>query len=56
MIRKQKEVIYGKGILERPLEIALSILWLWGQTFKIRLTIISNYVEYGHGETTKSRV
>jgi hypothetical protein len=30
--------------------------WLWGQTFKIRLTIISNYVEYGHGETTKSRV
>jgi hypothetical protein len=28
----------------------------WGQTFKIRLTIISNWIEYGHGETTKSRV
>jgi len=28
----------------------------WGQTFKIRLTIVSNEIEYGHGKTTKDRV
>jgi hypothetical protein len=28
----------------------------WGRTFKIRLTIICNWIEHGHGEAIKDRI